>query len=234
MTETAAPPLHRVRFPGESAEYRDARDELLRAEMELRRQIEEVASKRRGLPLGGPVPVDYVFEQLDENGSSVDVRLSELFAPGKDTLVLYSFMYGPEMAAACPSCTSLLDGLDGVVPHLTQRIELAVVAKSPIARIGGHASARGWTRLRLLSSLENTYNRDYHAETEDGRQIPALNVFLRDGETIRHTYSTELLYAPTEPGQDPRHVDSIWPLWALHDLIPKGRPADWDVSLSYE
>ena len=87
---------------------------------------------------------------------------------------------------------------------------------------------------RSCSRRGRTRSSSNHGETEDGRQIPALNVFLRDGETIRHTYSTELLYAPTEPGQDPRHVDSIWPLWALHDLTPKGRPADWDVSLSYE
>jgi predicted dithiol-disulfide oxidoreductase (DUF899 family) len=162
------------------------------------------------------------------------VRLSELFEPGKDTLIVYSFMYGPEMAAACPSCTSILDGLDGVAPHVTQTINLAVVAKSPIERIRGHAGKRGWHRLQLLSSHGNTYNCDYHGENDRGDQIPALNVFVRRGEKIRHAYNTELLYAPTDEGLHPRHVDSIWPLWALLDLTAKGRPADWDVSLEYD
>lgn len=226
-------PLHLVRFPGENEEYRAGRDELLRAEIELRRQTERVAELRRRLPLGGEVREDYVFEEGGESGGASEVRLSELFEPGKDTLILYSFMCGPKMAAACPSCTSILDGLDGVVLHVTQTVNLAVVAKSPIERIRAHARERGWTRLRLLSSARNTYNRDYHGEAQDGHQIPALNVFVRRGGKIHHAYSTELLYAPSEEGQDPRHVDSIWPLWSLFDLTPDGRPLDWDVSLTY-
>jgi predicted dithiol-disulfide oxidoreductase (DUF899 family) len=227
--------LHSIRFPKESDAYRVARDDLLRAEIELRRQIEAVAALRRDLPLGGEVPEDYVFEEDGPaKGSAAEVRLSELFEPRKDTLILYSFMYGPEMAAACPSCTSILDGLDGVSPHLTQTVNHAVVAKSPVERIRAHAQARGWTRLRLLSSARNTYNRDYHGESEDGHQIPALNVFVRRGGKIHHAYSTELLHAPSEEGQDPRHVDSIWPLWSLFDLTPEGRPTDWDVSLRYD
>ena len=225
--------FHTVRFPGESAEYRAAREELLRAEIELRSRIEEVAALRRALPLGGEVPVDYPFEE-ERDGNILRVRLSELFEPGKETLVLYGFMYGPEMEAACPSCTSILDGLDGVVPHVTQRLSLAAVAKSPVARLRAHARERGWSRLRLLSSARTTYNRDYHGETADGRQIPALNVFVRKADTVHHTYSTELLYAPTAAGQDPRHVDAIWPLWSLFDLTPAGRPSDWDVALRYD
>ncbi|MDP9119901.1 MAG: DUF899 family protein, partial [Acidobacteriota bacterium] len=82
-----------VRFPGESSEYRAARQTLLQAELELRRRLEEVAALRRSLPLGGRVKEDYVFER---GGSGPDeptrqVRLSELFRPGKDSLVLYSY-----------------------------------------------------------------------------------------------------------------------------------------------
>ncbi len=217
-----------VRFPGESSDYRKARDELLAAEVELRRNTEAVAAKRRSLPLGGVVPQDYEF---DEAGNRT--RLSELVENGKDTLVLYSFMYGPEMKAACPSCTSILDGLDGQAPHIGQRVNLAVIAKSPIDRIQAHARARGWRYLRLLSSASNTYNRDYHGEDEKGNQLPMLNVFTRRDGRIHHTSGTELLYTPPEPGQDFRHVDMIWPLWNVLDQTPDGRGETWQPNLQY-
>jgi predicted dithiol-disulfide oxidoreductase (DUF899 family) len=226
-----------MRFPGESAEYRAARDRLLREEVELRRRIEEVAALRRALPLGGPVAEDYVFEEgaaeLDDVGTLRKVRLSDLFERGKDTLVAYSFMYGPAMEKPCPMCTAMLDSLNGTAPHASQRVNLVVVAKSPLERIRAHARARGWRNLRLLSSAGNTYNRDYHADAADGSQNPILNVFVkRDGEA-RHFYATELFFAKTELGQNPRHVDSIWPLWNLFDFTPEGRGEDWYPRLSY-
>jgi predicted dithiol-disulfide oxidoreductase (DUF899 family) len=97
------------------------------------------------------------------------------------------------------------------------------VAKSPLPRIVTFAEERGWRRLRLLSSAGNTYNRDYLAETAQGSQMPMLNVFHRDGETIRHFWGAELLYAPAEPGQEYRHVGTIEPLWNIFDLTPEGR-----------
>ena len=84
-----------------------------------------------------------------------------------------------------------------------------------------------------MSSIGNTYNRDYLGETEEGDQRPMLNVFHRDGDTIRHSWGSELLYAPTDPGQDPRHVGTIEPLWNLFDLTPEGRPVNWDEQVSY-
>jgi len=227
-----------VRFPNETPEYRTARNQLLEAEIELRRQIERVAALRRALPLGGPIAEDYVFAEGSSDPSDLaatrPVRLSELFRPGQDTLIVYSFMYGPAMRQACSSCTSILDGLDGQVPHVEQRVSLAVVAKSPLERIREHARARGWRNLRLLSSAENRYNADYHGETANGSQMPALNVFTRRDGTIHHTFCTELLYAPTDPGQDGRHVDLIWPLWNLFDFTPEGRGTDWHPKLRYE
>jgi predicted dithiol-disulfide oxidoreductase (DUF899 family) len=80
-----------IRFPGESSEYRDARNRLLEAETELRRAIERVAAQRRALPPGGAVPDDYRFEEAREGGG--EVGFSELFAPGRDTLVVYSFIF---------------------------------------------------------------------------------------------------------------------------------------------
>jgi predicted dithiol-disulfide oxidoreductase (DUF899 family) len=224
---------HSVRFPGESDAYRSARDELLEEEIQLRRKIESVALRRRALPLGGQVTENYTFEEAVNTGAARKVGLSELFAPDRDTLIVYSYMYGPQMAQPCVACTSILDALDGEALHVTQRVNLAVVAKSPIARIKQFTEPRGWKNLRLLSSAGSTYNSDYHAESPDGDQLPALNVFVRRGGAIHHFYNTELLYAPPDLGQDGRHVDSIWPLWNLFDLTPEGRGDKWYPRLSY-
>lgn len=219
-----------VHFPGESARYRTARAKLLAAERDLRKHVEQVAGLRRKLPLGGEVPEDYVFE---EGPNQPAVKLSDLFREGLDTLALYSFMFGPEMKQACPMCTSFLDSLNGAAPHAGQRINLGVVAKSPIARIREFARQRGWNNLRLLSSAGNTYNRDYHGETADGGQLPLLNVFVRRGGKIFHFYATELLFAKPEKGQNERHIDMMWPLWNLLDFTPEGRGADWFPRLTY-
>jgi predicted dithiol-disulfide oxidoreductase (DUF899 family) len=219
----------KVRFPGESARYRTARDKLLLAERGLRKQVEQVARLRRELPLGGAIAQDYVFEE----GAAQPVRLSELFREGCDTLALYSFMFGPAMKQPCPMCTSFLDSLNGTAPHATQRINLAVVAKSPIGRIREFAGGRGWNNLRLLSSAGNTYNHDYHGETEDGGQLPLLNVFLSRKGKIHHFYATELLFSPPARGQNERHIDMMWPLWNLLDMTPAGRGTDWFPRLSY-
>ena len=224
-----------VSFPGESAQYRAARNWLLDQEAELRRVTEAVAAARRDLPPGGVVPEDYVFQGVGADALPVDVRLSELFAPGKDALVIYNMMFPRALDEdlPCPSCTQFLDSFDGVAEHAAQRINLAVVTKADLPRLVAHAKQRGWRRMQLLSSAANTYNRDYHGEAADGAQLPMMNVFRRDGETIRHFWGSELLYAPTEPGQDPRHGDTIDPLWNLFDLTPEGRGSDWYPELSY-
>jgi predicted dithiol-disulfide oxidoreductase (DUF899 family) len=240
-----------IAYPGESAEYRAARDRLLEQEMELRRAMEAVAAARRELPSGGAIPEDYAFQGAGADRSPTDVRMSELFAPGKDSLLIYSFMFprdpsderpGPEggqtalltlAESPCPSCTALLDQLDGAAEHAAQQVNLAVVAKSPLPRVLTFADERGWRRLRLLSSAGNSYNRDYLGETAEGHQRPMLNVFHRDGGMIRHFWGSELFYAPMDPGQDPRHVGTIEPLWNLFDLTPEGRPTDWDEQLRY-
>jgi predicted dithiol-disulfide oxidoreductase (DUF899 family) len=238
-------------FPGESAEYRAARERLLEREIELRRATEAVAAARRELPPGGAVPEDYVFEGAGTDGAPTAVRLSELFAPGRDSLVVYSFMFprdpgderpGPDSGETavlpldegpCPSCVALLDQLDGAAEHASQLLNLAVVAKAPLPRVLTFAEERGWRRLRLLSSAANTYNNDYLAETEEGAQRPMLNVFHRDGDAIRHFWGSELFYAPADPGQDPRHVGTLEPVWNLLDLTPEGRPTEWDEQLRY-
>lgn len=197
------------------------------------------------------MPQDYVFQGAGADGAPTHVRLSELFAPGKNSLVIYSFIFprssgderpGPETGQTallplaegpCPSCTALLDQLEGAAEHVSQRVNLAVVARAPLPRLLDFAKERGWQRLRLLSSAGNSYNRDYLGETAEGSQMPRLNVFHRDGKAIRHLRGAELLYAPTDPGQEYRHVGTIEPLWNLFDLTPEGRGTDWDEQLSY-
>jgi predicted dithiol-disulfide oxidoreductase (DUF899 family) len=231
-------PSHSQRFPNENSAYRDARNKLLEAEISLRKSIEAVAALRRELPLGGLLKEDYVFEEgaadLNDSQTTRKIRLSELFSPGKDTLALYSYMFSAEMAEPCVSCTSILDGLNGSAPHIRQRVNFAVAAKSPLARIRELARGRGWKNLRLLSSAGNTYNHDYHAETGKGDQLPALNIFVRRDGKIHHFYHTELLFVASEPGQDGRHVDSIWPIWNMFDFTPEGRGTDWYPRLSYD
>jgi predicted dithiol-disulfide oxidoreductase (DUF899 family) len=213
--------------------------------------MEAVAALRRDLPPGGRVNEDYIFQGQGADGAAVDVRLSELFEPGRGSLVIYSFMFprdpddqtpGPRAGETallplaegpCPSCTALLDQLDGAAEHAGQHLNLAVVAKAPLPRVLAFARERGWRRLRLLSSADNTYNADYFAQTPDGSQMPMLTVFHRDGDVIRHFWSSELLYAPSDPGEEPRHVGTLEPLWNLFDLTREGRPADWHEQFSY-
>ncbi|HEY3859517.1 MAG TPA: DUF899 family protein [Gammaproteobacteria bacterium] len=228
--KTAKPIGH---FPNETPAYRKARDKLLKAEVALRRQTEEVAKLRRKLPSGGPVPDDFVFEEPAEVVGMRKVRLSELFAPGKDTLILYSYMYSPSMQHPCPMCTSIVDSLDGAAVHVGQCMNLAVVTKSPLPRMLTFARNRGWRNLKFLSSADSLYNRHYHGEDAEGRQWPMLNVFVKRDGKVRHYWGSELLLGKTEKGQGHRHVDMIWPLWNLLDLTPEGRGKDWYPRIAY-
>ncbi len=122
--------MERRSYPNESEEYRKARDQLLEEEDALRAQVERVATLRRALPLGAEVVEDYAFEERDGEGHVRSVKLSELFAPGRQSLLVYGFMYGPKMELACPMCTSFLDSLDGAAPHIGQQIDLAICART--------------------------------------------------------------------------------------------------------
>lgn len=212
-----------ITFPNEPPEYRTARQSLLNAEIELREKVAEVAALRRQLPLGGRIEEDYVFEeQIDSEVRKV--RMSKLFSEGREALFIYGFMFGPEMEQACPMCSSFLDALDASAPLLAERINLAVVASSPIHRISEYAAKRGWRHLRLLSSAGTAYSRHYFVETQDGAQMPMANVFVRQDGVVRHFWGSEMLYAQLEG--DPRHMDTMWPLWNVLDTVPEGR-GDW-------
>ena len=214
-----------VRFPNESEEYRRARDALLAEEIELRRHIERVAEQRRALPPGGMVPNEYRFE--GEHGPAV---FSELFGD-KQTLAIYSYMFGPQRERPCPMCTSLLSAWDGEAADVAQRIALVVVARSPIERLAAYKQERGWRHLELYSDPSGDYTRAY--VSKDDADVPAFNVFTRRDGTIRHFWSGEMGQETADPGQDPRGAPDLMPLWTILDSTPEGRGTDWYPQLSY-
>ncbi len=215
-----------VRHPNESEEYRQARQELLVQEIELRRHAERVASLRRELPPGGEVPREYRF--VAEDGSAV--TLKDLFGD-HETLIVYSYMFGPEREAPCPMCTSLMGGLDHKIADIRQRVAIAFTARSPIERLVEAKAARGWRDLPVFSDGSGDYTRDY--VSADDADIPAYNVFTRRGDEIRHFWSDEMTGEMADPGQDPRGAVEMDPLWLLLDTSPEGRGTDWYPKLAY-
>jgi predicted dithiol-disulfide oxidoreductase (DUF899 family) len=243
-----------VTFPNESPEYRAARERLLQREVALRREMEAVAAEVRALPPGGPVREDYEFDHIGNGGAPAKVRLSQLFRPGTDALIAYHYMFprhrsdmrpGPSSGpiaqlpleeGPCPSCTALLDNWEGAVPHVEGLgASVVAVAKAPIERVAAFAAHRGWRNLKLISAANNSFKRDYHGEDEEGQQAPILTVFHKGADgVIRLSWASELLFSPTEPGQDPRHVGTVEPMWTLLDLTPGGRPhADEQIDYEY-
>ncbi len=238
----------RMSFPNESSAYREARNALLDAEIALRRQVEAVAAQRRALPPGGTVPEDYVFERIGAHSRPEQVRLSELFGE-HDTLLLYSYMFGPERDVPCPGCTHLLDCIEGAARHVPQRAPLYVVARSPIARLAAWAHARGWNHLQLLSTAGNDYSAHYFGNTaaltpamreqrgygeDENWDEPMLNVFRKDGDAIRHFWGSELVFAPDDPGQDHRGLDFADAVWGLLDTTPEGRGDTFFPKVTYD
>ncbi|MBS0334411.1 MAG: DUF899 family protein [Proteobacteria bacterium] len=216
-----------VRYPNESAEYRAARTALLAEEIELRRHIERVAAQRRALPPGGEVKGDYRFKT--ETG---ETDFAGLFGD-KDTLAVYSSMFGPQRERPCPMCANLLGSWEGNARDLAQRISLVVVARSPIEKLLAWKVERGWKDLVLVQDLDWAYSRDYLALTPSGDEIPAFNVFTRKDGTIRHFWSGEMTGQTADPGQDPRGAPDPGPMWAILDSTPEGRGADWYPKLDY-
>ena len=216
-----------VRMPNESAEYRRARNALLAEEIELRRHIERVAAMRRALPPGGEVLGNYHFEGI---GGPVD--LAGLFGD-KQTLVVYSYMFGPERERPCPMCTSLLSAWDGEARDMEQNVALAVVARSPLTKLLAFKKERGWQHLKLYTDLNGNFSRDYHALADDGSDIPAFNVFTRRDGTIRLFWAGEMGGETADAGQDPRGAPDLMPLWTVLDSTPEGRRPTWYPSLDY-
>jgi predicted dithiol-disulfide oxidoreductase (DUF899 family) len=216
-----------VRIPHESAEYRAARTDLLAQEIELRRHIERVAAQRRALPPGGPVTGDYRF--LTEDG---ETDIAGLFGD-KQTLAIYSFMFGPQRERPCPMCTNLLSAWAGNALDIDQRLSLVVVARSPLAKLQAWKRERGWKNLRLVQDLNDNYSRDYFGLAPTGDEIPSFNIFTRRDGTIRHFWAGEMGGGTADPGQDPRGAPDLPPIWAIFDSTPEGRDPKWYPKLDY-
>jgi predicted dithiol-disulfide oxidoreductase (DUF899 family) len=216
---------NKAHYPNESTQYRAARNELLVEEIELRRRLEQVASRRRALPPGGELPQD--FEFASEEGR---IRFSSLFGD-KYTLMVYSMMYGPQREKPCPMCTSFLTSWNGTARNLRERVAIAVTARSPIERLIGYKNDRGFTNLPFLSDGSGDYTRTY-VSLEDA-DVPGFSVFSRRDGSIRHFYSGEMSGAMADPGQDPRGGPDLDPLWLMLDLTPEGRGTTWYPKLDY-
>jgi predicted dithiol-disulfide oxidoreductase (DUF899 family) len=216
---------NKAHFPNESAEYREVRNALLVEEIELRRHLERVSAQRRALPPGGKIPKD--FELVSESGQ---IRFSSLFGE-KDTLLIYSMMFGPQRKAPCPMCTSFLTSWNGTAVNLRERVAIAVTARSPIERLIEFKKQRVFTNLPFVSDVSGEYTRIYVNENDD--DVPGFSVFTRRNGIVRHFYSGEMSGEMADPGQDPRGGPDLDPLWLMLDLTPDGRGTDWYPKLDY-
>jgi predicted dithiol-disulfide oxidoreductase (DUF899 family) len=240
-----------ITFAGESAEYRAARDRLLRSEIALRRQMEAVAEERRALPDGPLVREDYAFKRLGTDGKVEDVKLSGLFAPGTTSLLIYNMMFPrhkgddrpqpstglfaelPREETPCPSCTSMVDQLNGAAHHFRAAgFNFAVCVEAPIDRAQAFAKQRGWQNIDMLSAAGTSYRKDMKAVFDDGELAPITTVFQKTPEGIRIFWASEMMFAGSDPGQDPRQQGTIEPVWNMMDLMPEGRP-NFDEQVEY-
>jgi predicted dithiol-disulfide oxidoreductase (DUF899 family) len=207
--------MSELRYPNESREYRAARASLLKDEQELVQKLKSVAALRRSLPLGGQLKEDYVFEWANDGKVGKKVRFSELFED-KNTLLLYSWMYGPNWDHPCPSCTSLMDGFDRTWYSVSKHAAFVAIAKASPDQINAWAKHRGWSQIPLISGYDSPFQADYKCQGEsDDMQWPVMHVFRRQDGKMFHFWATEVLT---------NHVDTVWPYWNLMDLTPEGRP----------
>ena len=218
----------RTPFPGASDEYTKARQELLKDEIEFRRHMTRVAERRRSLPDGPVIEVNYRFK--DANGA--DLGLLELFGD-KDTLVTYFWMFGPQRARPCPMCTNWLGAVNGNAADIKQRVSLKILGRSPVERQIAFAEERGWRDLDFVQTVGDDYANDLRLINADGTENPALVVFKRDGEQVRLFWASEMTKEMADPGQDPRDAPDIASLWSILDLTPAGRGTDWYPKLNY-
>ena len=220
----------KTRWTGESAAYRAARIALLAEEIALRRQIQRAAEHRRALP-PGPVAKDYRF--LDEQGR--ELGLLDLFGE-HDTLFTYFWMFGPERERPCPMCTSFVGSLDVPAPDIAQRLALAIVGRSPVARQLAFARERGWDHLKFYQTVGDDFARDSGALTDGPNGIDegaAVVVWRRDGDGARLFWAAEGGPETADPGFDPHLAPDPTPLWNLLDWTPEGRSPGWYPRLEY-
>jgi predicted dithiol-disulfide oxidoreductase (DUF899 family) len=215
-------------FPGESTEYRAAREALLADEIEFRRHMTRLAEQRRALPPGPVIAKNYRFK--DANGT--ELGLKEMFGD-HDTLVTYFWMYGPQRERPCPMCTNWLGAVNGNAADIKQRVALKILGRSPVERQNAFAMERGWHHLDFAQTVGDDYAKDLGVLTSEGWEYPALIVYRRDGDAVRLFWASEMTKEMADPDQDPRDAPDVASLWSILDLTPGGRSADWYPKLSY-
>jgi predicted dithiol-disulfide oxidoreductase (DUF899 family) len=212
-----------------AAEWQSARKVLLAAEKEFNRQRDALTQLRRQLP-AVRVEKDYTFE-----GPHGTAHLPDLFA-GREQLIVYHFMFDPAWEEGCKSCSHLIDNVEGSLVHLAARdTSFAVVSRAPFAKISRFKERMGW-KFPWLSSFGNDFNYDFQVTLDEDRgsdrynyadaatllkagkiwpgmkELPGLSVFVKDGESVLHTYSTYQ-----------RGLDLFLNTYNLLDVTPLGR-----------
>jgi predicted dithiol-disulfide oxidoreductase (DUF899 family) len=205
-------------------EWLKARIALLAKEKALTHEHDKLARERRELPCV-KVETAYTFD-----GPRGKLSLADLF-DGRNQLVVYHFMLGPDWPEGCPSCSFLIDHLDGATVHLKARdVTMVLVSRAPLAKIEAFKKRMGW-HFPWVSSHGSDFNSDFDVsftkeQIADGRgrynfgtiapygeECPGLSVFAKDAAgQVFHTYSA---YA--------RGLEPLLGTYVILDLVPKGR-----------
>jgi len=217
-------------------EFEAAREELLAEEKEHTRRTDELAEKRRALPWV-PLEKQYELETVDGTRS-----LADLFDV-RSQLLVYHFMFGPSYEAGCPTCSSMADGMNGVLPHLHARdLTLLLVSRAPIEKLQAFKERMGWS-IPWASSADSDFNFDFGAsfEVEQTReqmppedQLPPIAAHnAKATGTDLPEYISEMFGATTFALQDGtvyrtytttgRGVEFLMPYYPILDRAPKGR-----------
>ena len=216
-------------------EYETAREELLRREKEHTRLGDELAEQRRQLPWV-PVEKEYRFD-TDEGPRT----LGELF-DGRSQLLVYHFMFGPNYEAGCPVNSSMVDGFDGLLPHLHARdATMLLVSRAPLAKLQAYMERMGW-QIPWASAANTDFNFDFGASSTEEQmhkmpsrealppiahrnaaacgvdvleyisEAPVMSAFALVDRTVHQTYTTTW-----------RGLEFIMGYYPILDRAPKGR-----------
>jgi predicted dithiol-disulfide oxidoreductase (DUF899 family) len=158
---------------GTRGDWLRARIELLEAEKELTRQSDAIAERRQTLPW---VRVDKAYSFETGEGSA---SLTDLFR-GRSQLLVYHFMFGPDYAAGCPSCSMIADGFNGFALHLANHdVMLWAVSRAPLAKLESYRQRMGWT-FPWASSGGSDFNTDFNVWfTEQQEQAGSVDYNYR-------------------------------------------------------
>lgn len=194
----------------DETEWRAAMDEQLAREKAHTRAQDALAAARRRLPMVR-VEKGYRFDTPDGRRS-----LLELF-DGRQQLIVYHFMFGPDWEAGCPGCSWVTDAMSHPAHLHARDVSMVLISRAPLDRLLAYRQRMGWS-MPWVSSLNSDFNQDMGATTEDGEQH-GLTVFLRDGDQVYKTYNSWA-----------RGVEALGSHWSYLDLTPYGRQEAWEDS----